>query len=177
MKLVAIALLTGIVSVPVTAHAQSRTPIPNPVLQTPAAGVAVLDTAGAPVGTIESVTGDLAVINTGTNKVSYPVASMTPAANGAIIALTKAQLDASFVEQQAKAKADLQARMVAGTAVFANDGTTQIAVIKSVGAEFVTVTAPNGKDANGPVSGFALGRTGVVTGISVADFAKATAGA
>lgn len=176
MKFAAIALMASMATMPVAAHAQGRVPMPNPV-QTPAVGGAVVDTTGASVGTIASLTADTAVIDTGTNKVSYPVASMTPGPNGAIIALTKTQLDASFVEQQAKAKADLQARFVAGTPVFASDGTTQIATIKSADAQFVTVTATSGADVKLPVAGFAAGQTGVVIGLSAADFAKATGGA
>lgn len=180
MKFAAITLLAGFATVPATA--QTRTPLPTPAqapadpVQAPAAGVAVLDTQGASVGTIESVAGELAVVDTGTNKVRYPTTSMTPGPKGVIIALTKAQLDASFVEQQAKAKAELQTRLAAGTQVFASDGTTQIATIKSVDAEFVTMTASNGSDLKVPVSGFATGRTGVVVGLSAADVAKATAG-
>ena len=177
MKIAAIALLTSLVAMPATAQTTppavpgAATRMPSP----PAVGASVVDTAGAAVGTIESITGDLAVINTGTNKVGYPLASMTAGPNGPIIAMTKVQLDASFVEQQAKAKTDLAAKLVAGTQVFASDGTTQLGTIKAADAQFVTVTAASG-DVRLPVNGFASGATGVVVGLSAADFAKATGG-
>ncbi|MES2337417.1 MAG: hypothetical protein V4537_04895 [Pseudomonadota bacterium] len=174
MKFAAIALMTTLAAAPSALHAQGRVPIPAETPATLVAGVAVVDTAGASVGTVESVNGPLAVIDTGTHKVSYPVTSITLAPGGAIIALTKAQLDASFVEQRAKAQADLKARLVAGTPVFASDGTTQLGTIKSVDAEFVTIGAT--RDVRIPIAGFGLAQTGVAIGVTAADFAKAAGG-
>ncbi|MBM3929037.1 MAG: hypothetical protein FJ335_11365, partial [Sphingomonadales bacterium] len=122
MKFIATALLLGTAAAPAAlAQTAPATPAPAPAAQTapqgPAVGVTVKDTAGADVGTIEAINGDLAVINTGTNKVSYPLNAMTPTPTGPIIALTRAELDASFAEQQAKAAAELQTRLAAGTEV------------------------------------------------------------
>ena len=90
MKFFAPALIVGLVASP-AAFAQGRTPMPNPAEATPAApaapavGATVFDTAGGTVGTIESISGAVAVINTGTAKVGYPLASMTPTAKGPVI--------------------------------------------------------------------------------------------
>lgn len=180
MTFFATALLLGTAAAP-AALAQTAPATPAPAAQTapqgPAVGVTVKDTAGADVGTIEAINADLAVINTGTNKVSYPLNAMTPTPTGPIIALTKAQLDASFAEQQAKAAAELQTRLAAGTEVFARDGSTKVGSIKAVDAEFVTITTTAGKDVRLPKGGFATGKTGVLIGLTADEFTKATAGA
>ena len=180
MKFFATALLIGTAAAP-AALAQTTPTTPAPATQTapqgPAVGVTVKDTAGGEVGKIEAINGELAVINTGTNKVSYPLTAMTATPTGPIIALTKAQLDASFVEQQAKAAAELQTRLAAGTEVFARDGTTKVGTIKAVDAEFVTLTTTAGKDVRLPKGGFATGRVGLVIGMTGPEFPAATAGA
>ena len=177
MKIVSTAMFASLAALS-PAAAQTTPPtqptaVRVPVPVAPAVGVTVVDTAGAPVGRIESINGGLATIDTGTNKVPFPLTSMTAAPDGPIIAMTKAQLDASFVETQAKAKAELQARLVAGTPVFAVDGTTQLGTIKAVDAGFVTIGAT--RDERIPVAAFALGQTGVVTGVTPEAF-KAAAG-
>ena len=183
MKFAAIALVFSMAAAPAAVNAQTATPAPAPAATaqattapaavSPAAGVAVVDTAGASVGTIEAINGGLATINSGTNKVPFPLTSMTPGPNGVIIAMTKAQLDASFVEQQAKAKAELKTRLAAGTPVFAVDGTTQLGTIKAVEPGFVTIGAT--RDVRIPEASFALGQTGVVAGVTPEAF-KAAAG-
>ncbi len=183
MKFLATALLIGTAAAPAAlAQTSPATPAtPAPAAQTapqgPAVGVTVKDTANGDVGMIEAINGDLAVINTGTNKVSYPLNAMTPTPTGPIIALTKAQLDASFAEQQAKAAAELQTRLAAGTEVFARDGSTKLGTIKAVDAEFVTLTTTAGKDVRLPKGGFATGRVGLVIGMTAPEFTAATAGA
>ena len=174
MKFSAIALAATMAAAPTTVSAQATAPVPAttaPTAVVPAAGVAVVDTAGAPVGRIETVNGGLAMINSGTNTVPFPLTSMTPGPNGVIIAMTKMQLDASFVEQQAKAKVELKNRLVAGTQVFAVDGTTQIGTIKAVEPGFVTIGAT--RDVRIPEASFALGQTGVVAGVTPEAFKSA----
>lgn len=180
MKFIATALLIGTAAAP-AALAQTAPATPAPAAQTapkgPAVGVMVKDTAGADVGTIESIDGELALVNTGTNKVRYPLNAMTATPTGPIIALTKAQLDASYAEQQAKAAAELQTRLAAGTEVFARDGSTKLGTIKAVDAEFVTLTTTAGKDVRLPKGGFATGKVGLVIGMTAPEFTAATAGA
>jgi len=190
MMRTATALLIGIAAAPAALAQTAPAPAPAPATTTapaqttpaPSAGGAVTvgavikDTAGGTVGTVESVDGTIAVINTGTNKVGYPLTSITSAPTGAIIALTKAQLDASYTEQQAKAQAQLGERMTSGTQVFARDGSTQLGTIKAVDAEFVTLTTTAGTDVRLPKGGFATGQTGLIIGMTAAEFTQATAG-
>ena len=57
------------------------------------AGVTVNDTSGAPVGKIEEVTGDFAVVATAKNKVRLPLTAFAQAETGPVIGMTEAQLD------------------------------------------------------------------------------------
>jgi hypothetical protein len=81
-----------------------------PVAQAPAAqsatakaGDQIYDTAGAVVGTVESVSGSNFVISTGTNKATLPMSALASGANGLTISMTKAQLNDAI--QQATGKA------------------------------------------------------------------------
>ena len=58
------------------------------------AGATVVDTTGAPVGTIESVSGGNAVLSTGAVKAAIPVSSFAKGANGLVVGITKADLEA-----------------------------------------------------------------------------------
>lgn len=173
MTFATLAILASLAS-PTPQTAPGRTPIATPAAAQatePAVGATVVDTAGAQVGTIETLTNGTAVINTGTNKVGYPVTSMTPGPNGVIIAMTKAQLDASYAEQVAKAKADLQSKLVAGTPVRSRNGAAQVGVIKAADPEFVTVTTTAKGDVRLPANGFSLdAQGGVIIGLTVDEF-------
>lgn len=65
-------------------------------------GMAVSDTKGQPVGTIEDVQSDFAVVATQKNKVRLPLTAFADAGNGPIIGLSAAELDAAA--EQAKPK-------------------------------------------------------------------------
>jgi hypothetical protein len=102
-------------------------------------GAQVVDTAGNPVGTIEQVSGDLAVLSTGTNKVSLPVASFGVGEKGPVLAMTRAEVDAAPV----------------GT-------------IESVEGEFATVATTNSK-VRLPLTAFGKGASGPVIAMSAAE--------
>ncbi|MBX3561391.1 MAG: hypothetical protein KF780_06215 [Sphingomonas sp.] len=59
------------------------------------AGAAVRDQTGAPVGTIESVEGQAAVLNTGTVRAEIPISSFGKDSQGLVLAMTRAQLEAA----------------------------------------------------------------------------------
>lgn len=60
-----------------------------------AAGTTVLDQSGGTVGKIESVEGEFATVATEKNKVKLPVSAFAAGANGPVIGMTAAQLDAA----------------------------------------------------------------------------------
>jgi len=82
------ALTAAAFAIPATA--QTASPAVKVVV-----GAAVSDTSGNPVGTIEQVQGDLAVLSTGTNKVSLPISSFGAGEKGPVLAMTKAEVDAA----------------------------------------------------------------------------------
>lgn len=59
------------------------------------AGAAVRDQSGAPVGTIESVSAEGAVISTGSVRAQIPITSFGKDAQGLVIAMTRTQLEAA----------------------------------------------------------------------------------
>ncbi len=138
------------------------------------AGAAVSDTSGNPVGTIESVNGDLAVVSTGTTKVSLPVSSFGQGAKGPILAMTKAELDAAASGAQANAKSELAAQLKAGASVYGSDGAS-VGTVESADAQFVTLNLGDQK-AKLPLESFSKGAQGPVIGMTAAEL-KAAIGA
>ena len=138
-------------------------------------GAVVRDTAGAEVGTIASVTPQAVVVSTGTNKVAIPPASFGTGANGPVLAATKAQLDAAAEQAAAAAKADLIASLVPGAEVRGTGGTV-LGKVKATEGDIVIVETAKG-EVKVPAIGFTKGATGVVLGMSAADFDAAVAAA
>lgn len=159
------------------AQAPAQAPTTAPATGAPAAGAAptvgatVYDTTGGTVGTIESVDGTNAVINTGTVKAAVPVSSLGKGAQGPVLAMTKAQLDAAAGQQQAQASAEFKSKLVAGTTVYGTGG-AQLGTIKTVDATNVTLTTADG-DVVLPASGFGPGPQGVMLGMTAAQLKAA----
>ncbi len=63
--------------------AMAQAPAPASAAAQVKTGAKVFDTSGGEVGTIDAVNGDVAVVATGTNKVSIPTASFGAGATGA----------------------------------------------------------------------------------------------
>lgn len=138
------------------------------------AGASVNDTSGNLVGTIESVNGDLAVVSTGTNKVSLPVSAFGQGDKGPIIAMTKAQLDAAASGAKADAKQEVAAQLTAGASVYGSDGAV-VGTVDSTDAQFATVNVGEQK-VKLPLDSFSKGAQGAVIGMTGAEL-KAAVGA
>jgi len=65
-------------------------------------GATVKDTQGGTVGKIESVDGQYAVLATTKNKVRLPISSFGKGADGPVLAMTQAQVDAAAASAAAK---------------------------------------------------------------------------
>lgn len=141
-----------------------------------AVGATVYDPAGGVVGTVSSVTADAVVISTGAHDVAVPPASVGSGAKGPTMAMTKAQLDAAFMQQQDQAAAAMKAQLVPGAAVFGSDGAMQVGTIKAADAQYVTLTTPKG-EAKLPIAGFSTGPKGLVIGMTAAQLSAAIGGA
>ena len=131
------------------------------------AGATVSDTAGNPVGTIEQVSGDLAVLSTGTNKVSLPLTSFGAGAKGPVIAMTRAEVDAAALGAAAAAKAELVAQLSKGAAVSDTTG-GKVGTVEAVEGEFATIATANSK-VRLPLTAFAKGPTGPVIAMTAAE--------
>lgn len=141
----------------------------------PAAGATVYDTAGGVVGTIEQITPQGAVVSTGTNKVTVPLASLGTSPKGPLLAMTKAQLDAAADQAKASASTDLKTKLVPGTQVNGSAG-TPVGTIKAADAQYVTLTTAKG-DVKLPASGFGADASGkIAIGMTAAQLDAAIAG-
>ena len=178
--------LGAVALVPAAAHAQTapapgRTPMAATgapaAAAAPTVGATILDSAGATIGTVDSVTPQSIVINTGTAKVAVPPASVGKTATGFALSITKDQLMAAQAQASAQAGAAVKSKLVAGTPVTGLQGAA-LGTIKSSDATTVTMTTTKNIDVKLPVSGFGAGPTGgVVLGMTLAQLDAATAGA
>ena len=114
-KLAAAAAALAIV--PATTHAQEAAPAAAPAAVEVTQGASVTGNDGNPIGTVGQVTADAAIVNTGTHEIPLPLNAYGKDENGLTLNITKTELDATFAQQMAEAKAALDAAMIAGAAV------------------------------------------------------------
>jgi hypothetical protein len=67
-------------------------------------GVAVYDAKGGRIGKIESVSGENAVVSTGTARASIPISSFAKNDKGLMLATTKAEINAQAGQAKKKTK-------------------------------------------------------------------------
>lgn len=77
------------------AGAEATAGTANPAKADVKAGATVYDLQGNSVGTIESVDGEAAILNTGSAKVKVPVASFAQGDKGLAISMSKAEIEAA----------------------------------------------------------------------------------
>lgn len=174
---------------PLAAHAQTAAPAPEAATQAapatgaapaattgaaPTVGATIYDAQGGVVGTIASTDGTNAVVDTGTNKAAVPLTSFGTSPKGPTLGMTKAELDAAAGQATAQATADFKSKLVAGTTVYGTGGAS-LGTIKTVDAQFVTLTTPKG-DAKIPVGSFGPGAQGVTIGMTAAQLQAAMGG-
>jgi hypothetical protein len=144
---------------------------------TPGAGVVtgakVVDTAGADVGTIESVANGNAILSTGAAKVSVPISSFAKGPTALVFGMTKADIE-SKVAQASSAPVEITVGAVVNGPAGAKVGT-----VKEVAADGVTIASDTAQ-AKLPKASFAKGPSGLVIGMTPEQFdaaAKAAGGA
>lgn len=152
----------------VPAAAQAQQAAPTTAAATPTVGATILDSAGVSLGTVDSVTPQAIVINTGTAKVPVPPTSIGKTDKGFAMAMTKADLDAAVAGAQAQAKAAVNAKLVPGTAVSTVAG-APLGTIKAADSQYVTLTTAKG-DVKLPIAAFSANASGqVITSVTAAD--------
>ena len=162
------ALAVAAFAIPVTAQTTA------PAVKV-AVGAAVSDTSGNPVGTIEEVNGDLAVLSTGTHKVSLPISSFGAGAKGPVLGMTRAEVDAAAAGAAAAAQAEVAAAITKGAQVNDPAG-AKVGTIEAVEGEFATVATTKSK-VRLPLTAFAKGANGPVIAMTAAELDAAASAA
>ena len=121
-------------------------------------GMQIVDTTGAPVGTVTAIQGDNIQIKTDKHEALLPKASFTLNNGKLLFGLTQAQLD-SKIEESAAAS---QKAIVAGATVSGTAGTA-VGKIEAVEADKVTIALASGKRIAVPSSGLRGNADGTVT--------------
>lgn len=104
-------------------------------------GATIKDQSGGTVGTIQSIGNGTAVLSTGKVSAALPFASFASTPNGAIIALTKDQLEQQ-VTQQSQAQIDQALRV---GAVVRGPGGNTVGTIDSITGDQVVLATPKVK--------------------------------
>ncbi|PZU07928.1 MAG: hypothetical protein DI605_13640 [Sphingomonas sp.] len=176
-------LMTGVALIATPALAQTAPEAAGAATAAPApaaapgagvvAGAKVVDTAGADVGTIESIANGNAVLSTGVAKVSVPVSSFAKGPNALVFGMTKADIE-SKVAQASSAPVEITVG-----ALVSDPSGAKVGTVKEVGADGITVASDTAM-AKLPKASFAKGEGGLVIAMSPAQFdaaAKAAGGA
>lgn len=166
-KLVAAAL--AIASVPAFAHAQDTASV------TLSQGAKVYGPEGNEVGTIDQVSGDNVVVNTGTNSATLPASSFAQGAKGPTIGFTKAQLDAAIENAAQQAEAKVESALVAGAALRSMDG-VPLGTVKSVDEAGMVVIERESGSFTLKRDMFATDANGLIVRANAADINAAIAG-
>ena len=137
-------------------------PLAPSIAQT--AGMQVVDTTGAAVGTVVRVDGGNIVIKTDKHEVALPRTSFTTHEGKLLFGMNQAQLNAE-VE---KSKAEAAKSIAPGITVKGSDGAV-VGTIDAVDAETVTIKLASGALVRVPRSGVAAGNGEVAVGLTAAE--------
>jgi hypothetical protein len=118
----------------------------------------VVDTSGAPVGTVTAIQGDNIQVKTDKHEALLPKASFTVDGGKLLFGLTQAQLD-SKIEESATAS---QKAVVAGATVNGTGGSA-VGKIEAVDGGNATIALTSGKRLQVPVTGLRGNADGTVT--------------
>lgn len=140
------------------------------------AGAKVVDTSGGPVGTIESIDGDYAVLATTKSKVRLPKTSFAMGPNGPVIAMTAAQVDAAAAQSAPAQTAAAKPNIVQGATVADMQGAA-VGTVSSVDGDIATLQLTGGTKVRLPVNAFGAGDNGGLKIAMTAAQLTAAAGA
>lgn len=108
-----------------------------------AVGAKVFGPQGEEVGTVESVSGETVVLNTGTNRATLAASSLGTSDKGLTIGMTKQQLDAAVQQAASQADAAMNSALVAGADVRSKDG-QPVGKIETVEGDSVVLAREGG---------------------------------
>ena len=121
-------------------------------------GMQVVDTSGAPVGTVTAIQGDNLQIKTDKHEALVPKSSVTLNNGKLLFGMTQAQLDA-----QIEAAASAGAKAIAAGATVNGSAGTPVGKIDAVDGGNVTITLTSGKKIQVPSTGLRGNADGTVT--------------
>lgn len=124
-------------------------------------GVQVVDVAGNPVGTVQSVRGSELVLKTDRHEVRLPLSSFTPDKGKLVFGLTREALNQATDAMLAKA-------LLPGSEVRGKNGGLA-GQIETIDEQFVTVELATGQSIRLPRKSVAPAPEGAVLGITVAE--------
>jgi hypothetical protein len=143
-------------------------PMPNATL---AVGTTIYGPTGDQVGTVETLTPDAVVVNTGTAKATLARSSFGTSTKGPTIGMTKEQLEAAVQQAKTQASSALDSSLTPGAPVRSKDG-QPVGKIGSVSGDNVVLDR-----AAGPVTlkkaMFATDQQGLILGMTAAEFESA----
>jgi hypothetical protein len=121
-------------------------------------GMQIVDTAGAPVGTVTAIQGENLQVKTDKHEVLVPKASFTVSGGKLLFGMTQAQLDA-----QVEAAAAASAKAVVAGATVKGTGGADVGKIEAVANDAVTITLASGKRIQLPAKAVRGNADGTVT--------------
>ncbi len=145
MKFLKIALAATTLATAPTAFAQDAAPA-EAASSALAVGATVMGNDGNPVGTIEAISGEVVVINTGKHKAPVPAAAIGTGEAGLSVNITQAQLDEMMAAQLAEAQARRDAALVAGAEALTPNGNPAGTIVSAdLAADAIIFEGPTGR--------------------------------
>lgn len=138
-------------------------------LKGPTAGATVYGPNEVEAGTIESINGQVAVLSTGTNKISVPLDRFGKSVKGPTIGLTREQIDALATQASAQAAAQLKEKLMPGAEVRGSAGQV-LATVKATTADTITLATPDGKQVNVPATAMGVNDQGLTIAMTAEQF-------
>jgi hypothetical protein len=150
MKFPKIALLSAVMSVTPAVMAQE---VPAEGAATAessgaalALGTTVLGNDGNPVGTVDSISGEVVIIDTGTHKAPVPATAIGVGETGPSVNITQAQLNEMMDAQVAEANTRRDAALVQGAQVISANGNPAGTVAEvDLAGDVIVLDSPAGK--------------------------------
>jgi hypothetical protein len=118
----------------------------------------VVDTSGAPVGTVTAIQGDNIQLKTDKHEALLPKSGFTLSNGKLLFGMTQAQLDSKIEEASAAS-----AKAIAAGATVKGSAGSDVGKIDSVAGGNVTITLASGKKLQVPASGLRGNSDGTVT--------------
>lgn len=150
MKFLKIALLTAAMSAAPAVMAQQAPAEGAATAEASGAavsvGATVLGNDGSPVGTVESISGEVVVIDTGKHKAPVPATAIGNDGSNPSVNITKAQLDEMMDAQVAEANTRRDAALVQGAQVISANGNPAGTLAEvNLAGDVIVLDSPTGK--------------------------------